>query len=409
MAKTLLQFLASLRLTVVLLALSLVVVFLGTVAQEPLGLYLSQKRFFHSFFIDWLAMKAALVKTLQMVSIHLPPVPAAEVVHGPRVPVFPGGYLLGTLLLASLVAGHFTRFKFTWKKLGIWLTHLGLILLLLGQLLTDLLATESAMRLAEGDTLNYSQDFRDNELVLIDESDPVNDRVVSIPEARLAAGRELRPPELPVTLRVVEYWRNAMVYEGPASNAVPVRATRGIGPGLHVQPLAPVTAMDERNTPSAVVEVIGPQGSLGTWLVSTLSGARQEFTVNGKPFSIALRFTRYYKDFSLRLLEFRHEKYRGTQTPKDFRSRVIVDQPSTRERREVDIYMNNPLRYGGYTFYQSSFDPRNDELVNKVTILQVVRNPGWLTPYLACGVMTLGLMVQFLMHLVGFAWKRVAA
>jgi hypothetical protein len=45
-------------------------------------------------------------------------------------------------------------------------------------------------------------------------------------------------------------------------------------------------------------------------------------------------------------------------------------------------------------------------LVNKVTILQVVRNPGWLTPYLACGIVTAGLIVQFLIHLVGFAGKR---
>lgn len=409
MVKRVLKFFASLRLTVVLLALGIVLVFLGTVAQEPLGLYLSQKRFFHSFFVDALAMKAAVVKSLQMVTIHLPPVPASEVVQGRWFPVFPGGYLIGSLLLISLVAGHVTRLKLTWKKLGIWLTHVGLILLLLGQLLTDVLATESAMRLAEGEALNYSQDFRDNELAVIDKSDAQQDRVVAISESMLDDGRELKNPELPVTLRVVRYWRNAMVYEGAASNAVPVQATQGIGPGLSVQALPPVTAMDERNTPSALVEVIGPGGSLGTWFLSTLTGAKQEFTLAGKTYEIALRFTRYYKDFSIKLLEFRHEKYRGTQTPKDYRSRVVVNNPGAKERREVDIYMNNPLRYGGYTFYQASFDPKNDELANKVTILQVVKNPGWLTPYVACGVMTLGLLVQFLMHLVGFAWKRISA
>lgn len=409
MVNRILKFLGSLQLTVVLLALSLIVVFLGTVAQEPLGLYLAQKRFFHSFFIDAVAMKAAMVKALQMVAIHLPPVPASEVVHGRWIPVFPGGYLLGTLLLVSLIVGHFTRFKFAWKKLGIWLTHMGLILLLLGQLLTDVLATESSMRLAEGDTLSYSQDFRDNELVVIDTSDPKQDRVVSIPEARLAAGGEIRHPEMPVVLRVVKYWRNSMVFERPSSNAAPIQATRGIGPGLSVEAMPPVTAMDERNMPSALVEVIGPGGSLGTWFVTALSSARQEFTAGGRTYEIALRFTRYYKDFSLRLLEFRHERYRGTQIPKDFRSRVVVNNLRTQERHEVDIYMNNPLRYGGFTLYQSSFDPRNDELVNKVTILQVVRNPGWLTPYVACGVMTVGLLLQFLMHLVGFAWKRTAA
>ena len=64
--------------------------------------------------------------------------------------------------------------------------------------------------------------------------------------------------------------------------------------------------------------------------------------------------------------------------------------------------MNNPLRYAGYTFYQASFEPGND----KVTILQVVRNPSWLIPYVACSVMTLGLLWQFSIHLLGFIAKR---
>ena len=41
--------------------------------------------------------------------------------------------------------------------------------------------------------------------------------------------------------------------------------------------------------------------------------------------------------------------------------------------------------------------------------LQVMRNPGWLLPYLACGLMTVGLLVQFGIHLTGFFRKRAAA
>ena len=128
--------------------------------------------------------------------------------------------------------------------------------------------------------------------------------------------------------------------------------------------------------------------------------------MGGKTYYLSLRFTRHYKPFQLKLLEFTHEKYRGTDKPRNFASRVRVQQPATGEDREVVIYMNNPLRYGGETYYQSSFAPDNDQRVNKITILQVVRNPGWLTPYLACAMMTLGMLVQFLSHLVGFVSKR---
>jgi hypothetical protein len=64
--------------------------------------------------------------------------------------------------------------------------------------------------------------------------------------------------------------------------------------------------------------------------------------------------------------------------------------------------MNNPLRRGGETFYQSGFD-ENDP---RVTILQVVRNPGWLTPYFGCVIVGLGMVVQFSFSLVEFAKKR---
>jgi len=52
--------------------------------------------------------------------------------------------------------------------------------------------------------------------------------------------------------------------------------------------------------------------------------------------------------------------------------------------------MNHPLRYGGKTFYQASFG-KGDAL----SVLQVVRNPGWLIPYLSCALVALGLALHF--------------
>ena len=47
--------------------------------------------------------------------------------------------------------------------------------------------------------------------------------------------------------------------------------------------------------------------------------------------------------------------------------------------RDVLIYMNNPLRYRGETYYQAGF--QKDDTAS---ILQVVRNPSFVTPYIAC-------------------------
>src|SRR3954454_22077232 len=108
---------SSMRLTVVCLGLGLVLVFIGTLAQVDLGLYKAQNEFFRSFFIFWGPQGASW-----------------------KIPVFPGGYLIGGVLLINLVAAHFMRFAWTRKKAGIWMVHVGVILLLLGQLLTDMLS-----------------------------------------------------------------------------------------------------------------------------------------------------------------------------------------------------------------------------------------------------------------------------
>ena len=138
-------------------------------------------------------------------------------------------------------------------------------------------------------------------------------------------------------------------------------------------------------------------------MISAYLARPQEISHAGRTYQIALRPERYYKPFSLHLQEFRHDKYPGTDIPKNFSSRVRILHADTKEDREVLIYMNNPLRYGGETYYQASFDTDDQG-----SILQVVRNPSWLTPYLSCVLVGLGLVVQFLTHLIPFLKRRMA-
>ena len=145
----------------------------------------------------------------------------------------------------------------------------------------------------------------------------------------------------------------------------------------------------------------GPTGSLGTWLVSNAIPDPQSFTANGHTYELVMRQRRFYKQFALTLLDFSHDRYAGTDIPKNFSSRVRLVDLERNENREVLISMNDPLRYRGFTFYQSGFD-NND----KTTILQVVKNPAMLLPYIACGLVALGLLAQFSMHLFGFVRKR---
>ncbi len=400
--------LSSLRLTVVVLACGIVLVFLGTLAQEPMGLYLVQERFFKSFFVDQIAFSAAIRKASHLVFINLDPLPPEAYEAHPRIPVFPGGYLIGAVLLANLLAAHISRLRLSWNKTGILLTHAGIVLMILGQVFTDLMSNESMLSFSEGETRAYSEHVDRFELVFArDVPGSERELVVALPAALLANGSEVRRDPLPFTVRVQRMHPNAKPRQRAPmvdTNREPA-ATQGVGRKAILDPLPLVRDMDHRNVPGAVVELVGPKGSMGTWMVWGQLSGPQEVEVGGETWRMELRPERLYNPFTLTLLKINHEVYRGTEIPRNFQSRVRIDNPGTGEHREVDIYMNNPLRYGGLTFYQNQM---NKEVLGPFSGLQVVRNPSWLTPYVSTAMVFGGMLLHFLIMLAGFVSKSAA-
>lgn len=373
-----LRFFSSLGLTVALLVLSMVLIFLATLDQVDLGIYAVQLKWFRSFVVVHFIGKVGFL--------------------------YPGGYTLGFLLLFNLVAAHVQRFKLSWKKSGIFLTHLGLILLLLGEFFTGLWQEDFQMRIDEGQTKNYSESFHFNELAIIDATDPQTDHVTAIPEAFLAQGNPIQHPSLPFRIEVKAYYPHAaMQVLAQAVRPAPQLATTGFGTQFAVTPF-PLPKADDLTQPAAYLELIGPEGSLGTILVSAQSPQPERFNYAGKNWQLSLRIQREYKPFSLHLIKVTHDIYPGSDIPKNFASLVRLRTDEGHQDQQCNIYMNNPLRFGGFTFYQYQMDS-----ANKSTVLQVVRNPSWQMPYVACSLMFLGLVVQFGLSLALFVQKRVNA
>jgi hypothetical protein len=494
MNRSLWKFLTSLRVTIVLLACAIVLVFIGTVAQADEGLFQVQDRYFRHWFVVGTTLWGR----------HLPWL------------IWPGGYTLGFGLLINLIAAHIKRFHWSMSKIGIQLTHIGIIILLVGQLSTDMLQVESRMTFLEGETDNYLESHRHHELAFMTDAGDGQDQVVSVPEALIVKGHEIAVPKMPFTVRVKEYapnsdlvshtkvkeaaakmtvalatlegefssaaaleslaqtaeqnpmrvkmWRDALQAVGEKDTTdivasakrvaaqpeqaaklmtdlktrfrsqmlqafsmqgadeqmaakiigagqtvtpamLPPASADGAGAHATITPQPEVKDMDSRNIPYAVLEVLADGKSAGTWLVSPAL-REQELSVGGKIVRVAFREERNYLPFSMKLVHATHKVYAGSDIPKDFRSRVLIDNPKTKENREVEISMNNPLRYGGLAFYQ--YQMTKDELDRSTgqSVLQVVRNPSWLAPYIGCITVALGMIWQFLHHLVAFITKR---
>ena len=371
--------LTSLKLTIVCLTLLMLLVVACTLAQVQLGTVAAVNLYMRSFLVWW-------------------QVPGTSW----SIAIFPGGATVGLVLMLNLAAAQGQRLERSWKKAGIWIVHAGLILLFVGEFVTGVFQVETQLAIEEGQTVNFVEAPRQQELAVIDVTDPAWDVVHSIPEGLLADGGVIQLPGTPVALRVRRYWENAqLAMAGPGFQPV---ANMGVGAGVQVQALRPVSSDDRSNVPAAVVEPVAGGRSYGFWLVSGQLGAPQQFIHEGRTYSLAMRPRRQYLPYSMTLKKFSHDVYEGTTIPKNFSSLVHLSNPGKGEARDVLIFMNQPLRYGGKAFYQASFG-KNDTL----SILQVVENPGWLLPYVSCVLVGLGLLIHFGISLRRALRRRSAA
>lgn len=364
LATRLWKFLKSFQLTIVLLALLMALVVLCTLAQVEMGTAGAVNAYMRSFFV-WRQFPAL-------------PFP---------LPVFPGAALVGLLLTLNLIAKTLDIQR-SWTKAGMWLVHSGLVVLFAGEFVAGMMQVDTNMSIEVGQTVNYVQSYKNVELAVIDVTDPAFDEVYSVPDTLLSRRASIPVPGTPITLNVKRFYPNAELSNLPPGS--PALATAGVGQGVAIVERPTVTADNDMNQTSVFVEPVAGGRSYGTWLASVAIGQPQTFTHEGRTYALTMRLRRQYLPYAFTLKQFRHDVYPGTDIPKNFSSLVQVVNPAQNESREVLIYMNQPLRYEGKTFYQASFG-KNDTL----SVLSVVENPGWLLPYVSCVLVSLGLLVHF--------------
>src|SRR6266851_648879 len=247
MIRKILAPLASLRLTVVMFVLAIALVFLGTLAQVDEGIWTVLTKYFRTG-IAWIPFQA-LVRFGQ---VFLGVSPQAQV--SGSFP-FPGGWLIGGILLVNLLAAHAVRFKLTWKRSGILIIHTGIVLMILGELVTGLFAVEGKMPIPENWTVNFVEDHRAMELSIVQHLDAKTDDVIVIPGSMLRQKGLIQNPDLPFDVEVLRYMHNSDVIRNPTQRMENL-ATAGDGLNEVAIDKPEVTGTDPNQTedfPSAYV------------------------------------------------------------------------------------------------------------------------------------------------------------
>lgn len=343
------RLLLDLRLQVVLLAWLFVLVGWGTLYQVDQGLWAAQQRFFYSWFF-WVAGFLPL----------------------------PGAKLTLAILTVTLLASMALRLPLTRAKGGLWLIHLGLAVLLIGGAISHGLGRESFLALTPGQGSDKSEDWREWEIAITDkESGKRTVKAVTLTGLPLGRPNDLKP--WPLSFQLKKSWPHAARDMAGALSPLP----RENDPS--------------RNLPAVQIAVshLGSNQIVELW-------AADEHPVRLGEYHLMLRRLRHPLPAVVVLKEFIKEEHPGTQVARRFESRVSLMENGV--WRDARIFMNNPLHIGGTTFFQASYSENGP---TRTSVLAVSQDRARFLPYLASGLVFLGLLYHFVMML-GRRLKRLA-
>lgn len=101
--------------------------------------------------------------------------------------------------------------------------------------------------------------------------------------------------------------------------------------------------------------------------------------------------------YQITLDRFQMNKDPGTDNPASFESYIqLLDGRSTAGIEKHHVYMNNPLKYDDFTFYQASYFPISE--TDFASVLSVNYDPGRFFKYFGCLLITLGSIWHFYLN-----------
>jgi hypothetical protein len=353
-----LAILASLELTVIGLFLMSLLVIGGTILQSEKGIYAAQQEIFQSW-VFWLFGVLPL----------------------------PGMLLAGALLFVNLLGAVFFRLKIKWSGLGLLLVHLGLLVLLGGGFISFQYGREYSITLNEGESAQMADAAHEWELAVWTEAGGKR-QVQAVDIASLRAGRSWTLPGLALELTIGAILPNCR----PAAAAAP---------GEMALSKAPSAVDPADNIPGIILDLYGLPGNQRRITLFAGNDAPVVRPILQRDVYFKLRLKRVILPLRLTLLDFEKTVYPGTEIPKSFSSRVAVE--SSGLRREALIAMNRPLRFRGYTFYQSSYTEGGPHGASST--FAVVRNVGRWLPYISSILVFIGLALHFIAQLAAVLVK----
>ena len=142
-----------------------------------------------------------------------------------------------------------------------------------------------------------------------------------------------------------------------------------------------ITTKVSFNNEAKEIKLVGQRGGVGRIInVEFKDNVKVQLTYGSKYMTLP---------FAIKLNDFQLDRYPGSMAPSSYASEVtLIDKPNN-IHFDYRIFMNSTLKYGGYQFFQSSYD--QDELG---TVLSVNNDPGTIPTYFGYLLLIVGLILN---------------
>jgi len=324
-------------------------VILGTIAQEKLGLYIAQQKYFSSF----------------VSSIFFLPIP--------------GAYLVLIIIFLNLFFKLIFKSSFLVKDLGILICHLGGLLLLFGGFITSFFSDEGYLLLKEGEKKDF---YLNNHSVQLSIFNSDNVFICSFSEYQLKNGSFLLNKKIPFSFQILKFSRNISIFKRLNKNCY---ENLGLSKVFFFK--AKQLEKETAKNNAGLVLSFFIDNKVRRFVIFQRVNTLQAITIRKYKYKFILEKVKKRIPFDVKLIKFKKKLHSLTNKSKSYKSFIFI--LDNQKKQNYLIQMNEPLRYRGYSFYQYSFIEDENSVVS---ILAVVRNNGYLIPYISSIVISFGLL-----------------
>ena len=271
-----------------------------------------------------------------------------------KIMVYDATWYEGVMLLLTLsLVGIMYKYKM-WKKFGAFIVHLAFVAILVGAALTRYFGYEGVIHIREG--------LSENEMLTV--------------KSYFTIKTEKEFLEYPLALGQIG--NNDFSYETMVEGKVLHINYKSYHAGAKGE-LNTLIVEARYDNKLKTVKIEGGAGWIEPPVVVRFDDVEIELAWGSKVIALP---------FSFKLLDFELQRYPGSQSPSSYASELeVIDNSTTFPYR---IFMNHPLTYKGYKFFQSSYD-----LDEKGTILEVNKDPGKWPTYFGYFLLCVGFVGNF--------------